>query len=334
MRFFCFIPLCLLVLRPVGAQKVTLDPAPQLVLPAEVDSNSPAFWNGQELVLYNSTGLYKVRSSGPDQSHLANPQVVTLGATHLPYWIEATWMDADGTLLAWYHHEPGGLCGKTRITAPEIGALVSYDKGQSFYDLGIVLKSAYPVDCSSPNGYFGGGNGDFTVVLSRDRAYFYFLFSNYGGSQQEQGVAVARMPFSRRMSPVGAVEKYYESGWREPGIDGLVTPIFAAAASWQIPETDAFWGPSVHFNSYLNKFVMLLNRSCCSPGWPQEGIYVSFNDFLSDPSAWTAPVKILDGVPWYPQVIGRRPNGTDKLSGKTARLYVFGVSNWEIVFDK
>lgn len=275
-----------------------------------------------------------VRSTGSNQVHLGDSQPVVLGPSiHRPYWIEATWADEDGSIFAWYHHEPAGVCGNSRLTAPKIGALVSYDGGRSFSDLGIVIESAYPVDCSAQNGYFAGGNGDFTVVLDRERDYFYFLFSNYGGPVEAQGVAVARLPFYRRGSPFGAVEKYFNGEWCEPGIGGRVTPIFPAAAAWELPEADSFWGPSVHWNSHLNMFVMLLNHSCCSPGWPQEGVYASFNGSLSNPAGWTAPVKILDGGSWYPQVIGRSPNGTDSLSGRTARFYMDGVSDWEIVFE-
>jgi hypothetical protein len=107
-----------------------------------------------------------------------------------------------------------------------------------------------------------------------------------------------------------------------------------ASVAWENANADSYWGPSVHWNTYLNKWVTLLNRSCCSPGWPAEGIYVSFNTSLSDPAGWTRPVKILDGGGWYPQVIGRAPEGTDRLAGSTARLYLYGVSNWEIVFGK
>jgi hypothetical protein len=259
---------------------------------------------------------------------------VAQGAVLRPYWIEATWTDEDGSIFAWYHHEPAGLCGTSRLTAPEIGALVSSDGGQSFLDLGIVQRSGYGIDCSSLNGYFGGGNGDFTVLLNRRENCFYFLFSNYGGPLEEQGIAIARMPFERRRNPVGAVEKYFQGRWHEPGISGRVTPVFPAAVSWQSEATDAFWGPSVHWNSYLNKYVMLLNHSCCTAGWPQEGVYVSFSDSLSNPEGWSAPVRIVDGGSWYPQVIGRRPDGTDKFAGHEARFYMFGISTWEIVFDK
>ena len=161
----------------------------------------------------------------------------------VPLWIESTWVDADGTVYAWYHHEPGGLCGKMDLTAPKIGALVSRDGGLSFDDLGFVLESADPVDCSSQNGYFAGGNGDFSVILDRERKYFYFLFGNYGGDLSGQGLGIARMEFDRRRQPAGSVWKYFNGGWTEAGLGGRVSPVFPARVSWSREDADAFWGP-------------------------------------------------------------------------------------------
>jgi hypothetical protein len=80
---------------------------------------------------------------------------------------------------------------------------------------------------------------------------------------------------------------------------------------------------------------MLLNRACCAPRWPQEGIYISYNADLGNPYAWTPPTKLLDGSPgrWYPQVIGAEPGDTDKIAGERARFYLGGESFWEIVFE-
>jgi hypothetical protein len=284
--------------------------------------------------LYNSTGDGPIKSTGRNQLQLGQSQPVVLGPSiHRPYWIEATWMDEDGSILAWYHHEPQGLCGKAPLTAPEIGALSSRDGGNSFIDLGVILQSGYALDCSAQNGYFAGGHGDFSVILGKNRKYFYFVFSNYGGPSEAQGVTVARLPFDRRNNPYGAVQKYYQGQWLEPGIGGRVTAIFPAKVSWNRPDADAFWGPSVHWNSHLNTFVMLMNRACCTPGWPQEGVYVSFNPALANPRNWTPPEKIIDGVGWYPQVVGFGSEGTDKFAGERARLYVFGVSDWVMQFE-
>jgi hypothetical protein len=256
---------------------------------------------------------------------------------HLPLWIEAVWTDDEGLLYGWYHHEPRDLCPGTSLTAPRIGALVSSDGGRTFQDLGIVLESGDPVDCSAKNGFFAGGHGDFSVILDRRRKYLYFLFTNYGGSEQSQGVVMARMAIEDRNSPVGAVWKYHAGDWSEPGLGGRASPIFAATVGWARSNTDSFWGPSVHWNTHLRSFVMLLNRACCTPGWPQEGIYISFNNSMWNPSGWTPP-KLLTRVPkgwtgWYPQVLGTRPGDSDSRAGRVARFYLHGVSEWEIRFS-
>jgi len=54
----------------------------------------------------------------------------------------------------------------------------------------------------------------------------------------------------------------------------------------------------------------------------------------SDPGGWSEPVKLLDGVGWYPQILGFGQTGTDTYAGRIARLYIFGVSGWEIVFER
>jgi hypothetical protein len=313
------------------AQTFQLRPAPSVQLPSPTDSNSPGHWWNGSFVLFNAESA-PFRSQGADQFSLGNTTPVGFGSDQpWPLWIEATWVDGDGTLFAWYHHEPGGLCPDNYLTAPKIGAMVSYDNGYSFQDLGFVLESGDPIDCTAQNGYFAGGNGDFSVIPDPTHSYFYFLFSNYGGDASTEGIAVARMDFNARFNPSGSVWKYYNGAFSEPGIGGQVSPIFPANVEWSSPNADAFWGPSIHWNTVLNQYVMLLNHSCCWPGWPQEGIYVSTIPDLSDPAGWSAPIKIVDGGWWYPQVIGEDPGGTDKLAGAVSRFYMYGVSDWELV---
>jgi len=155
---------------------------------------------------------------------------------------------------------------------------------------------------------------------------------------EQQGVAVAGMPGRDRDQPRDKVFKWHRGRWTEPGIGGHVTPIFPAMIDWHRADADAFWGPSIHWNTHLNVWVMLLNRAK-DKDWAQEGIYISFNRSLSDPAGWTKPVKILDAGEleksrWYPQVVGTdaAKRETDKLAGKTARLFVAGLSKWEIIF--
>lgn len=320
------------------SQSARLQSAQTVNMPSRADCNSPGFWRDAQFSILNSTGVQMISHGGNQFSQSATQQVRIDRTDHLPMWIESVWQDSDGTLHGWYHHEPAGVCPGSKLTAPEIGAVVSHDGGLSFEDLGLVLTSGDPVNCGARNGFFAGGNGDFSVILDRKQEYFYFLFDNYGGPLSGQGVALARMAFADRAQPAGAVWKYFRGDWTEPGLGGQLTPVFPASVGWEQPNTDSYWGPSVHWNTYLETYVVLLSHACCKPQWPQEGIYIAFNPDLADPGAWTKPVKLLGKVDYdagyYPQVIGTDPEGADTLAGQQARFYVHGRSNWEIVFSK
>lgn len=320
----------------LGAQSVDLRPVPPAILPPVIDGNSAAVWHQDELLLFHSDGRPTL-SRGPNQFALGPAEPIRFDSQHLPAWFEAAWRDEDGTIFLWYHHEPSQAC-PNGLTAPKIGAAMSRDGGRTVEDLGIILESGERLDCSAENGFFAGGHGDFSVVLDRDKRYFYFFFSTYGGPFWQQGVAVARMAFEDRFAPVGRVWKYYDFKWAEPGLGGLVTPVWRVDRAWQLPDAEAFWGPSVHWNTFLERYVVLLNRACCEPGWRQEGIYIAFIKDLEQPWMYGRPGRILERselprMPgFYPQVLGLENGETDHLAGQVARLYVQGVSRWEIIF--
>jgi hypothetical protein len=331
MRLFAHFALLGLLLLRASAQSVELVPIEPVWLPVLVDSNTASFWSRGEYHLFSSTGspLLSV-GDGPMGEYLTFE--VTLVGVPEPSWIEAVHQEEDGTLLLWYHHEILDVCPGQALTTPAIGAAVSYDGGRTLIDLGIVLDSGDPPDCSAPNGYFAGGHGDFSVAFHPEDRYFYFYFTNYAGAPRRQGIAVARMAWEDRFTPAGSVYKFHRGAWNEPGLHGKATAIFPAAAPWQVAETDSFWGPSVHWNTHLGRFVMLLNRSFCEPGWPQEGIYLSINSDPLDPTAWPAPQKIIDGGEWYPYVLGLGPGETSAVAGKSALLFTGNVAQWEILF--
>jgi len=313
----------------------------------DTDCNSPVIWDGDECIIFNSAG-HPWRNAGPDPFGPAESSVsITFdNEVNGGRWFESVWREEDGTLYSWYHHEPNDVCPQTRpkrhLTAPKIGAARSIDGGLTWKDLGIVLTAPPGFRCDTENFYFAGGNGDFSVILDGEKEYFYFFISTYG-DLSEQGVAVARMAYADRDAPVGKVWKWHDGGWREPGVGGRLTPIFGIVKDWHAKDANAFWGPSIHWNTYLETYVILLNRTMDS-NWKQEGIYVTYNPDLSDPTDWTPPAKILDRADllsrlrrhsaWYPQVIGVEKGETDKRAGRLARLYVMGESYWEIEFRK
>jgi hypothetical protein len=311
----------------------TLRPASHLQLPGATDSNSPGHWDGPTFYLFNSIG-HPYRSYGSNIFQLGNTAAVTFNDTvNGGRWMEATWRATNGTLYGWYHNEPSGLCPSSGLTAPKIGAVKSTDNGANWTDLGVVLE-ARPgtLICDAQNGYFAGGNGDFSVMLDDAQQYLYLFISTYAGDATEQGVAVARMAWSDRDAPAGKVWKWHGGNWLEPGLGGYVTPIFPATVAWERPDCEALWGPSVHWNTYLQQYVMLLNRAQ-GTGWIQEGIYITYSTNLADPSGWSAPEKLLNGGAWYPQVIGlEQGQGTDKSAGALARYFQGGVSDFEICF--
>jgi hypothetical protein len=308
--------------------------------PGDIDCSSPAHWDDGTMYMFYSIG-HPFRSQGPDLFHLSRPsQRVSFDNEASwkmgPRWIEATHRAQAGTLYMWYHNEPPLPGGRT---APRIGEMVSADNGLHWRDLGIVMEApAGSNSDASANHYFVGGNGDFTVIADRENEYIYYYISTYNKDVAEQGVAVARMRYEDRDAPAGRVFKWYKGAWTEPGLGGHVTPIFAVRTDWHKNDADAFWGPSIHWNTHLGTWVMLLNRAK-DKDWTQEGIYVSFNSRLGEPTGWTTPTKILDAAEldkskWYPQVIGLETadRETDKLAGRTARLFVAGLSKWEITF--
>lgn len=304
-----------------------------------VDGNSPGLWVDGRLKVYTSTGnLLKMSGDDLDSLYMDAPPIIG-SDDHQPMWIESIWNDpSSGIVYAWYHNEPGGYCPGKGLTMPRIGALVSYDGGESFEDLGIVLSSGDAPNCNAKNGFFAGGHGDFSVILDRHDQYFYFLFDNYGGAANTQGVALARLAIGDLANPVGNVFKYYQGEWEQPGIGGRVTPVLPVRVPWEREDTDAYWGPSVSWNTYINKYIIMLNRSCCEPEWPQEGIYISYSDDISDPGSWSAPVKILTpkdigfAPGFYPQLVGTAPGESDSLTGQSSRIFVKGISRWELVF--
>jgi hypothetical protein len=335
-----------MVQTPRQRPLAVLEPAPRLSFPAEADSNSPAFWRTRAgvttLNVLNSTGA-PVLSSGNDLHAMARLGNATINrAVPGGWWMEAVVPDFRQVLYGYYHNEQPDVCARDARSAPRIGAAKSFDGGRSWIDLGFILEApAGSTECQSANRYFVGGVGDCSAILDAERQWLYIFFSAYPRDVEQQGVGVARLRWSDRDAPAGRVSVWDDGVWRypQPADAGALaydaaTPIFRAVRSWHTKNVDAFWGASVHWNTFLKAYVMLLNRARDAE-FAQEGIYVASSPSLNDPAKWSPPQRIISGGHWYPQVIGlEAESGTDKLAGERARLFVRGTSIHEIVFQR
>ncbi len=334
--------------------RVELVAAQKIELTGQVDSNSPALWdrvNGRQT-------LFVMTSMSGMPSTASGRELLTLGkaapAIVEPWpgggvWMEAVVADAGGTWYGYYHNEnPARVCGNEQKVIPRMGAARSTDRGRTWEPLGIILEAPpRTYDCTTTNKYFVGGVGDFSVQLGRDSQDLYFFYSTYLSAERLQGVAVARLAWADRDEPAGKMMLWRDGIWvavnalnlsngMQRFIYPAAGPIFPARDSWHDEDSvvDAFWGPSVHWNTHLQQYVMLLNHAK-DDNFTQEGIYVSFATDIANPRLWSAPVKILNGGKWYPQVIGMQDgSGSDKVAGEWPRFFMSGTSQYLAHFIK
>jgi hypothetical protein len=243
--------------------------------------------------------------------------------------------------------EPLELTGAVDSNSPAVWDLVGGQEtmvvlisfaGRTSRAFGILDAPESTFVCNTNNRYFVGGVGDLSVVLDRSGQFLYVFFSQYGRTAVEQGVGVARLMWGDRDKPVGKLDVWSSGVWLPLSgtqVDNA-TPIFLSSRLWHDADADvdAYWGPTVHWNEYLQRYVMLLNRSE-DESFTQEGIYVSMSPSLDTPSSWAPPTKIMDGGQWYPQVIGTEQGaGTDKFAGHEARFFMSGRSSYIIRFNR
>jgi hypothetical protein len=328
-----------------------LSSAPRLDLPADIDSSNPAVWalvdGVARLFVVSSWGGIPVRASGPSLEALSEDGPVAF-ISHPGHgvWMEAIIPDDLGVWYGYYHHErPAEQCGRPDRQLPRIGAMRSSDHGRTWEDLGIVLDAPPgSAACNSGNRYVLGGIGDVTAALDADARDVYLYFSQYTREGSTQGVAAARIAWADRDTPAGKAMVWSHGAWL-PARENA-----AADGGWEYPSgtplvpsnrpfhdrtgaNDVFWGASIHWNTYLERYVMLLNRAK-DDQFGQDGIYVAFSATL-DPSDWSAPARILAGGSWYPQVIGSENGvGTDRTAGRRARFFMTGRSERMIEFER
>ncbi len=291
--------------------KVVLSPAPVMVYPGinnfevddikRTDCHSPGFWENDKLYIFNSwehPWRITANSLGDFQSH----EPVTFDIEQNGgRWIEGIWKVPNGKLYGWYHLEPNDMLKPGRLlhrypTLPKVAAIVSDDNGATWKDIGFILSGPEELtDLDTKDTWYYGGEGDFGTCVDKDEKYVYFIITTfYAGGPQNQGMAYARMDMKYLDNPVGNVWKWRNNKWEEPGLGGFADPFLPVTRDWHDEKANAFWGPAIHWNAYLNCYVMFLNR-VDDGSWHTDGQYVSFNDDISNPLGWSTPEKVLDG---------------------------------------
>lgn len=334
---------------------VKVSSASRLALPGEIDSSNPLVWDMVDgeprLFVLTSWGGVPIQSAGTmlERLQLGQPAIFDPHPGH-GVWLEAIVPDGAGAWYGYYHHErPADECGRNDRQLPNIGALRSTDRGRTWAHLGIVIDAPPGSNvCESGNRFVFGGVGDVTAALDHDQQNLYLYFSQYTRGASTQGVAVARLAWADRDEPVGKVSIWNDGAWLPvsrrsddaEAADAWVypagTPLVPATRPFHDASSsaDVFWGPSIHWNTYLEQYVMLLNRAR-DEHFDNEGIYVSFAPVLGEPRRWSAPRKIMNDGEWYPQVVGLElGSGTDRLAGKRARLFITGKSQHMIEFER
>jgi hypothetical protein len=359
-RTFVAAAACAMTLVTLRAQQeraptVRLVAAPKLVVPAAVDSNVAMTWDlvdgAWRLFAFPSSSGVPTRLEGGSLETLQPAGSLEIIGPGHGIWFESIIPDESGTWYGYYHHEvPAFECGRPDRSIPRIGAAKSIDRGATWQDLGIVLEApAGSAACGSANRYVIGGVGDVSVVLAADGLDLFFYYSQYSRVPAEQGVLVARLAWADRDEPGGRVTTWNNGAWLPASRVGEASE--NAPAAWEFPTgtpllpvtrpwhdsdgaVDAFWGPSIHWNTYLERYVMLVNRAK-NEHYNSEGIYVAFARDVSDPRGWSRPQKILNGGAWYPQVAGlETPKGTDRQAAQRARFFMTGRSEHFIEFTR
>ena len=312
-------------------------------------SNTLLWFNGIAHLFYNYWSLedgraYSVMATGRDIASLNVEKMLTIDedANAAFRWFESILPGEDGYLYAFYHSEERNPCG-FYIKTPEIGMAISKDQGHTWKNLGVVVKNHDEEnDCSALNGFFSNGTGDFAALYDRDKKYVYIVYTNYPMQQQAntQGISTARIAASELANPVGKAYKWYKGSYSEPGVDGKSSSIFKPKINFRHSNPDAYWGPSIHYNTFINKYVMVMTRTKNGKStkelWPTEGIYVSVNDDMANPYGWSKPERLTHGGRWYPQFIGFNKYTQDHTAeiGEWARFFMEGHSDYIVRFKK
>lgn len=216
--------------------------------------------------------------------------------------------DADtGNLIMIYHFEKHRAGDPTRFYSG-LGMAKSTDGGNTFSDIGEIVTanvSYDSVNCPTIVEMMGGA---YTI---KD-GYMYVYFADYLESGEMNSLSVARASLSDILTAAAggnatSFSKYYSGTFSQPGIAGLSSSLISGNPSTR-------W-MDVTYNSYLNRFVMVVAQNTSSTG---------VNLFMTssvDGINWDARVQIESeaGESFYPTLVGTESD--PKVTGNSFYIY-------------
>jgi len=227
-------------------------------------------------------------------------------------WLMSVFRRPDSSLLGFYHAEDwefGTNANPNGIAWKYVARATSTNDGVTWQKDGVILSSANPKP-ATPD---WGGNGDHCVVWDEANARWICFF-------HEDYLMVASSSDSEGRP--GTWYKYYQGAFTEPGIGGFASPL----SGW---EAHAGGNPSVHFNTFLNCWVMVAHTwgSIFGP----SSLWISTS---ADLIHWAPPRPLLESVTpqrfWYTTILGP----TDTEAGQTAELVYGSWTNMDVNIRK
>ncbi|MEI7773180.1 MAG: immunoglobulin domain-containing protein, partial [Verrucomicrobiota bacterium] len=300
---------------PVGTNQV---PLPQFF----PDGHLPAVQNGNGF-LYFSAGRPSCRLEVDASGSIISSKPVLDSGSAGAFDNGGAWLysvirypfSSPTSLVGFYHAEYHWLPDDF-IAWKSIALATSTDNGNTWVKGGEIIRSPE----SRPATKKWGGDGDHCVVWDSNKSRWMCFFTN-----STDGCIKMAATRDADYSP-GKWFKYYNGGFTEPGLDGKEDSILGLKA---VPGGN----PSVHFNTQLNRWIMLYHS--WDEGVPngqtnaKSGIWISWSwdlEHWEAPSHLLAPTKdpYSDGLTyakiWNPTVVGV----SDLLAGKTAKLFYSG----------
>lgn len=287
------------------------------VLAEPGDDKHTMYWSGHEN--YRTAGDFPF----PEFHYTRSPEKSIFGGRrgieswdNGGSWLMSIFRQEDNNLVGFYHAEDHWVVAKnpTGIAWKSIARTTSSNNGASWSVGEQIITSATP----KPETPTWGGAGDNCVIWDHKNNRWICYY-------QEHWLMMA-VSYDVEGKP-GTWYKYYNGEFSQPGLRGSSTAIPGLKS---VPGGN----PSVHYNTYLDRFVMVWHS------WVSLSIYISTS---IDGVVWEQP-RLLEPKTglrraWYPTIIGE----SDTRAGKVARLYYADIAagftsrdfvSRAIVFDK